>query len=65
MEIFTAFLDQTSLTRPRSCEIVALGYRPRIQMALCIFMIQRGYVTNLANPQPSVATHLATEEVVY
>jgi len=35
------------LTRPRLCEIVALGYRPRIQMALCIFMIQRGCVTDL------------------
>jgi len=35
------------LTRPRSCEIAALGYRPRIQMALCIFMIQRGCVTDL------------------
>ena len=35
-----------SLTRPRSCKIVAPGYLPRIQMALYIFMIQRGCVTD-------------------
>ena len=35
------------LTRPRSYEIVAPGYRPRTQMAHCIFMIQRGCVTDL------------------
>jgi len=47
IEILTAFLSQMPLTRPRSREIVAPGYRPRIQTALCIFMIQRGCVTDL------------------
>jgi hypothetical protein len=47
MGILTAFQEQTCLTRPRSCEIVALGCRPRIQMVLCIFMIERGCDTNL------------------
>ncbi len=32
---------------PRSCGIVAPGYRLRIQMALYIFMIQRGCVTDI------------------
>ena len=65
MEIPTAFRGQNSLTRPRSWEIVAPGFRPRIQMVPCIFMIQGGCVTNLESPQPSVATNSAIEEVVY
>ena len=44
MEILTAFRIQMLLC---SCKIVAPGYRPRIRRALCIFMIQRGCVTDL------------------
>ena len=40
MEILTAF-------RIRSCKIVAPGYRPRIRMALGIFMTQRGCVADI------------------
>ena len=40
MGILTAF-------RIRSCKIVPPGYRPRIRMALCISMIQRGCVIDI------------------
>jgi len=49
MEILTAFRIQMLLC---SCKIVAPGYRPRIRMALGIFMIQRGYVTNIETLGP-------------
>ena len=49
MEILTAFRIQMPLC---SCKIVTPGYRPRIRMALGIFMIQGGCVTNIETLGP-------------